>query len=282
LRVDGLDQAVPGNPFSWTSVPEVSVDKWVPGSMFTFFSGSHTGYRRLADPVLHRRIIFCLHGEYWLVRDIAEGAGVHDLEIFWHLAPDVRVVVSPSALTVNPTSGGGEKLVLLAANPQKWELAVTEGWVSPAYGERLPAPVASFGARVQLPAEHATLVLPLSAGEVAGRFHLAEGVSDAVGYVYEHGDLTDYITWGGSGEAWNLGPFHGDAQLLFCRIEHREITALAVCSATSVGFEGREVFSSPQPVERLEWTRVGGASASDPQSLKFFSAEALRRGTAVT
>ena len=282
LRVDGLDQAVPGNPFSWTSVPEVSVDKWVTGSIFTFFSGSHTGYGRLADPVLHRRMIFHLHGGYWLVRDIAEGAGIHDLEIFWHLPPDVKVVLSPSAVTVNPVSDGSEKLVLLGANLQKWELAVVEGWVSPAYGERLPAPVASFGARVQLPAEHATLVLPLGAAEAAGHFHLAEGVSDAVGYVYEHGDVTDYVTFGGSGEAWNLRPFHGDAELLYCRIEHREITALAVCSATSVGFEGREVFSSLQPVERLEWTRATGASASDAQSLKFFSAEALRRGTAVT
>jgi hypothetical protein len=42
------------------------------------------------------------------------------------------------------------------------------------------------------------------------------------------------------------------------------------------------VLASPRPVERLEWTLAAGASASDPQSLKFFSAEALRRGTAVT
>src|SRR5450432_1475856 len=94
LRVDGLDQAAPGNAFSWASLPDVSVEKWVGGSIFSFFSGSHTGYRRLSDPVIHRRMIFSLHGVYWLVRDIAEGAGTHDLEIFWHFAEGVTVAVS--------------------------------------------------------------------------------------------------------------------------------------------------------------------------------------------
>jgi hypothetical protein len=285
LRVDGLDQAVPGNPFSWTALPEVSVEGWVAGPIFTLFSGSHTGYRRLPDPVLHRRMILYLHGEYWLVRDIAKGAGIHDLEIFWHLAPDVKVAVSPSALTVNPASGKGEKLVLLGANPQRWELAVSEGLVSPAYGEKQSAPVASFGARVQLPAEHATMVLPLGVSDVPGRFHLAEDVSEAIGYVYERGEVTDYIVFGNGGKAWSLGPFHSDAGLFFCRMEHRmehrEITALAVCSTTSLEINGREVFSSTQAIERLEWTRAAGASASDARSLKFFSAEALRRGTPV-
>ena len=285
LRVDGLDQAVPGNPFSWTSLPEVSVEKWVAGSIFTFFSGSHTGYQRLTDTVLHRRMILHLrghlHGEYWLVRDIAEGAGVHDLEIFWHFAADVNLGVAQSALTVHPASGQDEKLVLLGANPRKWELAVSEGFVSPAYGEKQSSLVASFGAQIQLPAEHATLVLPLGISDLPGRFHLAEGARDAIGYVYEHDDVTDYTIFGDRGKAWGLGSFHSDAGLFFCRMEHREITALAVCSATKVELDGREVFSSPQAVERLEWTRAAGPSASDPQSLKFFSAEALRPGTPV-
>jgi hypothetical protein len=227
-------------------------------------------------------MIFNLHGEYWLVRDIAAGAGSHDLEIFWHFAPDAQVELSPSALTVTPVSSAGERLVLLGANPKKWELALTEGWVSPAYGERLPAPVASFVAQVQLPAEHATLIVPPGASEMPGRFHLAEGATEAVGYVYEHADATDYIIFGAGGKAWSLGPFRSDAGLLFCRMEHREITMLALCSATQVEIEGREVLSSPTLVDRLEWTLAAGASASDPQSLKFFSVEALRRRTAVT
>ena len=280
LRVDGLDQAVPGNSFSWTGLPEVSAEGWIAGSIFTFFAGSHTGYRRLGEPVLHRRLIFSLHGQYWLVRDIAEGAGEHDLEIFWHLAEDVNVAPSSGAVTATPAAGGG-KLELMGASPQKWGVALAEGWVSPVYGERLPAPVASFGARLQLPAEHATLVLPLGTGAQPGRFHVAGDTRNAVGYVYERGETTDCVVFG-EGTTWNAGPFRSDAGLLFCRTERGEITMLVVCSAAKVEMDGREVFSSPQAVERLEWTSVAGANASDAQSLKFFSPEALRRGTAVT
>ena len=280
LRVDGLDQAEPGNAFSWSGLPEVSAEGWIAGSIFTFFAGSHTGYRRLADPVLHRRMILSLHGEYWLVRDIAEGAGAHDLEIPWHFAEDVNVAPSSSAVTATPAADG-RKLVLMGASPQKWKVALAEGWVSPVYGERLPAPVASLAARLQLPAEHGTLVLPLGAAEQPGRFHVARDARNAVGYVYERGEVVDYVVFG-EGTMWGAGRFCSDAGLLFCRTERGEITMLAVCSAAKVEIDGREVFSSPDAVERLEWTRRAGASASDAQSLKFFSAEALRRGTAVT
>jgi hypothetical protein len=215
------------------------------------------------------------------VRDIAEGAGTHDLEIFWHFAEGVTVAVSSGAVTASSAVSEGE-LVLLGASPQKWEVALAEGWVSPVYGERLAAPVGSFGARLQLPAEHGTLVLPLGAGETAGSFHLAEGASEAVGYMYERGEVTDFIVFGESGRTWSVGTFRSDAGLFFCRMERGEITALAVCAATKIEIDGREVFVSPQAVERLEWTRAAGASASDAQSLKFFSAEALRRRTAVT
>ena len=280
LRVDGLDQAAPRSAFSWSGLPEVAAEGWIAGSVFTFFAGSHTGYRRLADPVLHRRMIFSLHGQYWLVRDIVEGAREHDLEIVWHFAEDVKVAPSSGAVTASPAQGGG-KLALLGASPQKWELAVTEGWVSPVYGEKLAAPVASFEVRVQVPAEHATLVVPLRVAEQPGRFRLVEDATDAIGYVYERGEVKDYVVFG-EGRVWGTGSFRSDAGLFFCRMERGEITSLAACSVAKIEIEGREVFSSPQPVERLEWTRTTGANASDAESLKFFSAEALGRGTAVT
>ena len=267
LRVDQLDQAVPESPFSWSSLPEVRAEQWVTGSIFTLFAGNHTGYNRLLDPVLHRRMIFHLHGEYWLVRDIAEGADVHELEILWHFAPDLNVVASATALTA---SAAGEKRALLTANSADWNLNVQPGFVSPAYGEKQPAPVGAFSARVQLPAEYAALIVPLRASETMGRFRLAEGAANgAVGYTYEQGDITDYVLFGHGG-SWSVGPVRSDALLLFIRRQHHEFTVLAFCSATFVELDGRRLFSSPRLVERLEWTRSEGPSASDPESLKFF------------
>jgi hypothetical protein len=280
MRVDKLDEAVPGNSFSWSSLPEVAVEQWVAGPLFSFFCGGHTGYARLADPAVHQRMIFHLHGEYWLIRDVARGLGVHDLEFFWHFAPDLKLSVSANVLTANSDE---QKLVLLNAGLGDCELELDQGPISPAYGEKQMAPVATVKARVQLPAENVTLLLPLGATELPGSFSLAEESASqgAKVYTYEHGEITDRIIFGNSRELWTAGPFRSDALLLWVRSQQRELTALAFCSATLVEMNGDRVFSAASRLERLEWTRATGVSASDSGSPKFFDEEALRSRTPV-
>lgn len=279
LQVDGLDQAVPHGPFSWSSLPEVRAEQWISSGRFSLFSGSHTGYQRLADPVLHRRTIFHLHGEYWLVQDVADGKEIHELEVPWHFAPELNVVASQNGLTA--TSDEGECLALLVAASAEWELAVEEGSASPAYGIRESAPVGKFRTRVQLPAQLGTLLVLLRAGERAGNFALAAGSSEAVAYSYEQDELVDSIVFGKPGSTWTRGPFRSDAALLFARSERREITLLMFCSATFVELNAQRVFSSPQVVERFEWSRTDGASASNQEASAVFDEEMLRSRTAV-
>ena len=62
MRVDGLDHAVADEPFSWTHIPTTVVENWIAGKSFTYFVGSHNGYARLADPVLHRRHVLKVAG----------------------------------------------------------------------------------------------------------------------------------------------------------------------------------------------------------------------------
>ena len=40
IRVDGVDQAVPEEPFSWTRIPQTIVENWVSGKTFTYFAVS--------------------------------------------------------------------------------------------------------------------------------------------------------------------------------------------------------------------------------------------------
>jgi hypothetical protein len=280
LRVDGLDQAVPESPFSWSSLPEVSAADWVPGRSFTFFSGVHDGYRRLPDPVLHRRSIFHLHGEYWVVRDVAEGTSEHDLKIFWHFMADVKLSACDDGLIA---SSGDERLVALSAGDQVWRCAVEDGFVSPAYGQKRAALVGVFGTRTQLPAEHATLLLPLHSEAGRGKFRRVDAKSSGriSAYSYELGPLKDYVIFGAPSANWSVGPLRSNAKFLFCRIEVNEIIALAFCAASFLEFEGHKVFATPAPVERIEWTRAEGLSVSNEQVRKFFDHEPLRARIAV-
>jgi hypothetical protein len=120
LRVDGVDQAVPCEPFSWTDIPAPQAENFVAGRTFTYFRGSHNGYKRLPDPVTHRRSVLRVNGwgnhrtenfrtendhsetdrpsindarsvGIWLMRDLVLGNAEHDLELNWHFASDITV-----------------------------------------------------------------------------------------------------------------------------------------------------------------------------------------------
>ena len=275
LRVDKLDQAVPQTAFSWNSLPEVTTDKWIIGDGFTFFSGSHNGYRRFADPVHHRRMTFHLNGEYWLIRDVADGRAEHDLEVYWHFAPGTRVVAQECM--VNAWQNG-EQLALLTAN--SWSCSVSDGFVSPAYGEKQPAHVAVLQTRIQLPAEHATMILPLKAYSGPGTLRTTESTPPISAYIYEQADHSDELSFS-HGQKWSLGSISSDAEFMFLRRSGREISSLILCAATFIEIDGQVIFSSPEQVNRLEWSAAGGASCSDPKSLQFFHGELIRAGSPV-
>ena len=164
LRVDNLDQAVPEAPFAWSSIPNVTAETWLNGQTFDYFVGSHDGYRRLPDPVLHRRSVFHVKGGLWLVRDVAEGRGSHLLETFWHFAPELKVKEQDGiVLAESPITGSYAKsarLALLLDPNSAWRTEITAGFISPAYGSKQSAPVMRVSAEVELPEDCGVLLLP--------------------------------------------------------------------------------------------------------------------------
>jgi hypothetical protein len=93
------------------------------------FRGGHTGYLRLADPVAVTRELALDPATHTLVIDdtfVAEGE--HELEIPFHLAPDVH----PELLEDNRVSLGRFALRWRG----DWEAAIEDAWISPSYGVR--------------------------------------------------------------------------------------------------------------------------------------------------
>ncbi len=164
LRVDQLDQAVPDGPFSWTHIPETAAEKWIAGKTFTYFVGSHDGYARLPDPVVHRRHILQIAGGMCLVRDIALGRSEHEIDIRWHFASDLEVRRVGARSVEMSTAGaaqGGARLSLIMPEEANWPAAmdVTTTLVSPAYGKLQAAPLVQCHGRVLLPVETATALV---------------------------------------------------------------------------------------------------------------------------
>jgi hypothetical protein len=222
VRVDGVDQAIPEEPFSWTRIPASHVDRWVAGHTFTFFAGSHDGYARLADAVTHQRSILRVNGYsakgaapsgVWLVRDVLLGDNAHELEIFWHFASDLMLkqqsMTEMIASRPESSKPGGPVLRMISPEQSEWRTEITSGRISPSYGRYENAPIARSAADVTLPAETATAMIAESSSATASLPVRMVHVPNAAAQVYELriGDDVHTFIFGESKQLWSFGPW---------------------------------------------------------------------------
>lgn len=300
LRVDGLDQAVPAGPFSWTHIPSTQAETWIAGKSFTYFVGSHNGYTRLQDPVIHRRHILNIEGGISLVRDLALGRTEHELEILWHFAPDLIIRNSADARHVEIFRAGSQpgeaRLMLVVPEETNWPTAmdVTETTISPAYGALQPAPLVRCHGRALLPAEMATALVsgrvnrheepPVDRGFVDSLVQprLTSFTQTAV-QVYEldyhyagdkhaPGEKHEFffargnsnVSKGNRNETWSFSPWSSDADVLYCRMENEKLAQLVVIGGTHVAWQGQPLVQSAAGSEFFEWRRQDGMMNSVP------------------
>ncbi len=64
------------------------------------FSGAHDGYHRLAKAVTHQRDISFTRTKGWSISDSLDGQGVHQIESFIHLHPDVFIDIKGKLLVL--------------------------------------------------------------------------------------------------------------------------------------------------------------------------------------
>ncbi|MGA2234464.1 MAG: alginate lyase family protein [Terriglobales bacterium] len=264
LRVDGVDQAVADEPFSWTHIPTTQAENWVAGKGFTYFVGSHNGYARLEDPVLHRRHVLKIAGGVWLVRDVVLGQAEHELEIRWHFAPDLEVhTVGSGRVEISGAGARSAKsgLSLIVPEETVWHTAteVSRTLLSPAYGVFQPAPLVRCHARVLLPAETATVLAPCQGAiRQEGEPRLASMTQAAV-QVYEldyhQNNESQGFFFALGDEAWSFGPWSSDARVLYCRIEKEKLAHLVVIGGTQVAWQGQPLVKAEGPSNFFEWRK---------------------------
>jgi len=279
MQVDGIDQAVPDEPFSWTNLPTTLVETWIAGKSFTYFVGSHNGYERLADPVVHRRYVLSIADDLWLVRDVAIGKAKHELEVRWHFAPDLevhaaapgRIEVSRAGIAANP----GLSLLLPQATVWQTVLEAGKTLISPAYGMFQPAPLVRNSARVLLPAETATAFIPH--GGAIWQEHEPSLISTPLAAVqaYEldyHGRSHEFFFALGN-EIWSSGSWASDAQTLYCCTEKGKMTHLVVIGGTHVAWQGQPLLQAAGASNFFEWSRPSSmmnASSSEVSVTPWF------------
>ena len=142
VTIDHRDQSEQLGLFLWGARAAARCLAWQPLEDGGSVTGEHDGYRRLADPVTHRRTV-SLGGDppALRVRDEIEMDAAHDIELFFHVAPDCQVDVAADGWTIQ----FGAHTARLRLDPRlDWTIACGQerpiaGWVSRRYHDRQPA-----------------------------------------------------------------------------------------------------------------------------------------------
>lgn len=162
VRVDGLDQSEAGGNFMWLRKAKARCERWDSGPDSDCFIGSHDGYLRLADPVLHRRkIVFDKLNDTVLVEDVLECRKAHTLEFHWHFSEDCELAldgckVSASCGTLRiemsmPDSACLPELVSGRDDPPL-------GWISHRFDEKSASPVILWQEKINGTARRVTRI----------------------------------------------------------------------------------------------------------------------------
>ena len=123
----------------WESTPERDV-----------LDAEHHGYSRLADPVIHRRVVtFEKREGYWILEDTFTGSGRHRFEFFFNFDAGLEV----TADSRNRVTARGEtaSLSIVPSSEHNLEAEIEHRWVSPAYGTRLSSSAIMFALSADVP-----------------------------------------------------------------------------------------------------------------------------------
>ena len=263
LRVDGANQSETATAFSWKRLTQSKAEQWAQGKNFDLLVASHDGYQRLPLPVTHRRWVLSLQNGVYLIRDVLNGQGKHQLDISWHLGQDLQLVKE----NVFRVKGASQGMALLPAQGHGWAEEVRKEYCSPAYGQKAPMTVLNFGTTATVPQEFAMLVVTLEeAHQSPGSFVRIPGqkAEPAVSAYSYSSEQTEYsFLFAEAGKPWRHGAVSSDAG--FVCWSRKPVDLLILASGTYAAIDGGPELRFRRPVS---WGEQAGQTvfSSDPEA----------------
>lgn len=154
VRIDGeeISETLEGELFAFATNVRPQVNSWESTAERDVLDAEHDAYRRLAAPVIHRRVVtFEKREGYWTIKDIFTGAGRHRFEFFFNFDAGLEVTVDArNRATARDTRAS---LTIVTASDHKLEAKIESRWVSPAYGLRLNSSAIIYSLTAKVPLE---------------------------------------------------------------------------------------------------------------------------------
>jgi hypothetical protein len=144
ITVDKLDQSQPAGTYLWTTKAKSTLEFWATDEKIDVFIGSHDGYRRLRDPVRHRRGILYIKPGAFLIIDQIQAKSDHHYEQLFHVHPDMSTKQLSESTWLFEGRDVSCSLILWPVDGHRIESFTGSedpilGWYSPSFGVKHPS-----------------------------------------------------------------------------------------------------------------------------------------------
>ena len=147
--------------FSLENDARVSVNSWKSASGYDFLDMEHYGYKRLKDPVVHRRqILYDRTDKLWLIKDILSGNQKHSFALYFHILCGMAVKIDNKSLIANIRSGKGNDFYIIPYKTDSLDLMIREGSYSSGYGNKERSKIIEYSQSISGNAEFIFLLVP--------------------------------------------------------------------------------------------------------------------------
>ena len=97
---------------------------------------------------------------FWVLRDLLTGTGRHIVSWVFNVAPGVVVDELPDGRMMLTKMGLSAQLMIVPTDMDQLSVQTQTGWVSLAYGSRMPAGIVEFTVELALPAAREFVLYP--------------------------------------------------------------------------------------------------------------------------
>lgn len=168
VQVDDMEQnSTPEQaPFVIGEEADPRVLRWATNAERDVVIAEHSGYRRLDEPVTHRRaVLFQKRERWWFVEDTLHGEGVHSYSFRFHVAPGAEARAWRDGIVdlCDPSTGAR---LLIAALDLHERPDFTPQWSSVEYGQKSASIGLSWTVRAATPLVARWALVPVCAADL--------------------------------------------------------------------------------------------------------------------
>jgi hypothetical protein len=207
---------------SWSGAYLAQLEDWHASVDQAYVIGSHDGYARQPNGVIHRRLAWLRPDGYAVLWDEVVGEGEHGLELRFQFAPGRAEMSSGNSLLFDEFADvGWAASVRTAADLRCGGTSASDGWIAPTLGVRRPAPVLAL--RALFHSSRAMLLTALADRRVTGgapRVTVVRESSRGLAMTVRGEHAVDWIV---SGDMEGKLPFETDGKLAVWRVSDGRI-----------------------------------------------------------